>query len=162
MAAFVSVIHIWFLGFSQWNLQISFRLSYGQERNFTAGHACLLIYTWTGKWNLCSSLMTKPKSEMSPEELQAREQEEFNTGPLSVLTQSVKNNTQVLINCRNNKKLLARVKAFDRYNCFSFCFCNEQYGACQSGSKCVVELEVMHTGYEIILKTLHMCKCKQE
>ena len=29
--------------------------------------------------------------------------------------QSVKNNTQVLINCRNNHKLLARVKAFDRH-----------------------------------------------
>lgn len=52
---------------------------------------------------------------MSPEELAKREEEEFNTGPLSVLTQSVKNNTQVLINCRNNKKLLARVKAFDRH-----------------------------------------------
>lgn len=61
------------------------------------------------------SLLTKPKSEMTPEELQKREEEEFNTGPLSVLTQSVKNNTQVLINCRNNKKLLGRVKAFDRY-----------------------------------------------
>ena len=57
----------------------------------------------------------KPKSEMTPEELAQHEQEEFNTGPLSVLTQSVKNNTQVLINCRNNKKLLARVKAFDRF-----------------------------------------------
>lgn len=52
---------------------------------------------------------------MTQEELQQREQEEFNTGPLSVLTQSVKNNTQVLINCRNNKKLLGRVKAFDRH-----------------------------------------------
>ena len=51
---------------------------------------------------------------MTPEELAKREEEEFNTGPLSVLTQSVKNNTQVLINCRNNKKLLGRVKAFDR------------------------------------------------
>jgi len=59
--------------------------------------------------------VTKPKSEMTPEELSQHEQEEFNTGPLSVLTQSVKNNTQVLINCRNNKKLLARVKAFDRH-----------------------------------------------
>ncbi|XP_066143809.1 probable small nuclear ribonucleoprotein Sm D2 [Euwallacea fornicatus] len=59
--------------------------------------------------------LTKPKSEMSSDELQAREEEEFNTGPLSVLTQSVKNNTQVLINCRNNKKLLGRVKAFDRH-----------------------------------------------
>ena len=43
------------------------------------------------------------------------EEEEFHTGPLSVLTQSVKSNTQVLINCRNNKKLLGRVKAFDRH-----------------------------------------------
>lgn len=61
------------------------------------------------------SLVTKPKSEMTAEELAAREEEEFNTGPLSVLTQSVKNNTQVLINCRNNKKLLGRIKAFDRH-----------------------------------------------
>ena len=59
--------------------------------------------------------MTKPRSDMTPEELAAREQEEFNTGPLSVLTSSVKSNTQVLINCRNNKKLLGRVKAFDRH-----------------------------------------------
>ncbi|CAH2063034.1 unnamed protein product [Thlaspi arvense] len=43
------------------------------------------------------------------------EEEEFNTGPLSVLMLSVKNNTQVLINCRNNRKLLGRVRAFDRH-----------------------------------------------
>ncbi|KAJ3136155.1 Small nuclear ribonucleoprotein Sm D2 [Physocladia obscura] len=48
---------------------------------------------------------------MSEEELRALEQEEFTNGPLSVLTQSVKNNTQILISCRNNRKLLARVKA---------------------------------------------------
>lgn len=63
---------------------------------------------------ICRTL-TKPKSEMTAEELQAREEEEFNTGPLSVLTMSVRNNTQILINCRNNKKLLGRVKAFDRH-----------------------------------------------
>ncbi|VDP01017.1 unnamed protein product [Soboliphyme baturini] len=63
---------------------------------------------------LCFRL-PKPKSEMTAEELMAKEQEELNVGPLSVLTQSVKNNTQVLINCRNNRKLLARVKAFDRH-----------------------------------------------
>lgn len=61
------------------------------------------------------ALLAKPKSELTPEELAKLEQEEFDTGPLSVLTQSVKNNTQVLINCRNNKKLLGRVKAFDRH-----------------------------------------------
>ena len=52
---------------------------------------------------------------MSATEQDRREEEEFQTGPLSVLTQSVKNNTQVLINCRNNRKLLGRVKAFDRH-----------------------------------------------
>ena len=67
------------------------------------------------KLAMAAALMNKPKSEMTPEELEKREEEEFNTGPLSVLTQSVKNNTQVLINCRNNKKLLGRVKAFDRH-----------------------------------------------
>ena len=69
-----------------------------------------------------STLAQKPKSEMTPEELAKREEEEFNTGPLSVLTQSVKNNTQVLINCRNNKKLLGRVKAFDRYTKHNYLF----------------------------------------
>ena len=58
---------------------------------------------------------SKPKSDMTPEELAQREQEEFATGPLSILTQSVKDNAQILINCRNNRKLLARVKAFDRH-----------------------------------------------
>ncbi|ETE63153.1 Small nuclear ribonucleoprotein Sm D2, partial [Ophiophagus hannah] len=74
-----------------------------------------LLLSHTLLEQVCRSLLNKPKSEMTPEELQKREEEEFNTGPLSVLTQSVKNNTQVLINCRNNKKLLGRVKAFDRH-----------------------------------------------
>merc|ERR1712203_341278 len=55
------------------------------------------------------------KQEMTPEQREQKEQEEFQTGPLRVLTDSVKNNTQVLINCRNNKNLLGRVKAFDRH-----------------------------------------------
>lgn len=49
------------------------------------------------------------------DELEKREEDLFRTGPLSVLTSSVKSNSQVLINCRNNRKLLARVKAFDRH-----------------------------------------------
>ncbi|DBA89678.1 hypothetical protein WJX82_007505 [Trebouxia sp. C0006] len=51
----------------------------------------------------------------SVDELEKREEEAFKTGPLSVLTTSVKSNSQVLINCRNNRKLLGRVKAFDRH-----------------------------------------------
>lgn len=49
------------------------------------------------------------------DELEKKEEDLFRTGPLSVLTMSVKNNSQVLINCRNNRKLLGRVKAFDRH-----------------------------------------------
>eukprot|EP01070_Trichotokara_eunicae_P002611 Trichotokara_eunicae@DN2764_c0_g1_i2.p1 len=36
-------------------------------------------------------------------------------GPFSLLSECVKDNSQVLVNCRNNRKLLARVKAFDRH-----------------------------------------------
>merc|ERR1719472_599328 len=39
----------------------------------------------------------------------------FTSGPLSLLYSAVKSNTQVLINVRNNHKLLCRVKAFDRH-----------------------------------------------
>ena len=39
----------------------------------------------------------------------------FTSGPLSLLYSAVKSNTQILINVRNNHKLLCRVKAFDRH-----------------------------------------------
>ncbi|KAI9221525.1 small nuclear ribonucleoprotein Sm D2 [Blastocladiella britannica] len=52
---------------------------------------------------------------MSVDELRAAEELSFKTGPLSVLSAAMKNNNQILINCRNNRKLLARVKAFDRH-----------------------------------------------
>ncbi|XP_065920436.1 small nuclear ribonucleoprotein Sm D2-like [Dysidea avara] len=60
-------------------------------------------------------MTSKPRADLTFEELKQKEEEEFRTGPLSVLTQSVKDNTQVLINCRNNRKILARVRAFDRH-----------------------------------------------
>mmetsp|Transcript_8187 Transcript_8187/g.6824 ORF Transcript_8187/g.6824 Transcript_8187/m.6824 type:complete len:109 (+) Transcript_8187:29-355(+) len=41
--------------------------------------------------------------------------DKFETGPLSLLTKACEDNSQVLINCRNNRKILARVKAFDRH-----------------------------------------------
>ena len=57
----------------------------------------------------------EPSRNMSPEEREAKEWEEFNEGPLKLLTESVKNQNKVLISLRNNKKLIGRVKAFDRY-----------------------------------------------
>ena len=43
------------------------------------------------------------------------EQDQLAKGPFSILMRSVRNNTQVLINLRNNHKLLGRVRAFDRH-----------------------------------------------
>jgi len=40
---------------------------------------------------------------------------DLKSGPFSVLWNAVKGNTQVLINVRNNHKLLGRVKAYDRH-----------------------------------------------
>ena len=42
-------------------------------------------------------------------------EEIFHEGPLALLTKAVKSNSQILVNCRNNRKILARVKAFDRH-----------------------------------------------
>ncbi|KAG8785347.1 mRNA splicing protein [Serendipita sp. 397] len=60
------------------------------------------------------------KSELDEAQIRALEEHEISQGPLSVLQQSVRNHTQVLISLRNNRKLLARVKAFDRHSNMSF------------------------------------------
>jgi len=57
-----------------------------------------------------------PKSDLDEAQIRALEEHEISQGPLSVLQQAVRNNTQILISLRNNKKLLARVKAFDRHS----------------------------------------------
>jgi len=62
-----------------------------------------------------SILLDKPKSEMTQEELKSLEDYELSHGPLSMLTRAVRSHSQVLISCRNNRKLLARIKAFDRH-----------------------------------------------
>src|SRR3989338_972623 len=45
----------------------------------------------------------------------AGEEEDWRSGPMALLLESVRKNTPVLIFCRNNHKLLARVNAFDRH-----------------------------------------------
>ncbi|CDO54783.1 similar to Saccharomyces cerevisiae YLR275W SMD2 Core Sm protein Sm D2, part of heteroheptameric complex that is part of the spliceosomal U1, U2, U4, and U5 snRNPs [Geotrichum candidum] len=62
-----------------------------------------------------ADLVGKSRAEMSDLELARLEEYEFTNGPLSVLQSAVQEHTPVLISCRNNKKLLARVKAFDRH-----------------------------------------------
>ncbi|ROW09085.1 hypothetical protein VMCG_02952 [Cytospora schulzeri] len=81
-------------------------------------------------------LLTKPRNELtyvfsitslarragqatnldhSEYEISQLEEHEFSAGPLSILQTAVRSHTQVLISIRNNRKLLARVKAFDRH-----------------------------------------------
>merc|ERR1712000_358203 len=60
-------------------------------------------------------LMGKPRQELTEFEIAQLEEHEFSAGPLSILQTAVRSHTQVLISCRNNRKLLARVKASDRH-----------------------------------------------
>jgi len=41
--------------------------------------------------------------------------EKYSEGPLSLLKESVKTNNQILVYCRNNRKLLGKIRAFDRH-----------------------------------------------
>merc|ERR1712178_33524 len=59
--------------------------------------------------------MSSHNQIVSNDEIETNEGKNFRSGPLSVLTISVKTNSQILICCRNNRKLLANVKAFDRH-----------------------------------------------
>ncbi|CDM28902.1 hypothetical protein DTO013E5_1289 [Penicillium roqueforti] len=60
-------------------------------------------------------LLNKPRSELTEYEVSLVESHELSAGPLSLLLTATRTHTQVLISCRNNRKLLARVKAFDRH-----------------------------------------------
>ncbi|KAK6008329.1 hypothetical protein QM012_000232 [Aureobasidium pullulans] len=62
-----------------------------------------------------TDLLQKPRSELTEYEIARVEEHEFTAGPLSILQTAVRNHNQVVISCRNNRKLLARVKAFDRH-----------------------------------------------
>ncbi|KAL0222659.1 hypothetical protein P9112_002049 [Eukaryota sp. TZLM1-RC] len=50
-----------------------------------------------------------------PIEQERLEQQEFRKGPYSLLLDAVHNHNQVLITLRHNRKLLGRVRAFDRH-----------------------------------------------
>ena len=76
----------------------------------------------------CCRVTTKPSALLGQQVEQQRRSEtmtttepiaasgaDLRTGPFSVLYNAVKGNTQVLVNVRNNHKLLGRVKAYDRH-----------------------------------------------
>lgn len=65
--------------------------------------------------NKNSEYMDRPRSELTELELQKLEEFEFANGPMALLQNAVTNSTPVVISCRNNHKLIGRVKAFDRH-----------------------------------------------
>lgn len=64
---------------------------------------------------LFSELIDRPRSELTELELKTLEEYEFNHGPMSILNNAVKNDTPIIISCRNNHKLIGKVRAFDRH-----------------------------------------------
>ncbi|CAD8060931.1 unnamed protein product [Paramecium primaurelia] len=52
---------------------------------------------------------------MAETQKRTAQEETLEKGPFGLLTITVSHNTQVLIELRNNRKLLGRVKAFDRH-----------------------------------------------
>lgn len=65
---------------------------------------------------MSSSASAAPAQSSAPvEDKAADEHAALGSGPLSILMRSVKNNSQVLINLRNNHKIIGRVRAFDRH-----------------------------------------------
>ena len=52
---------------------------------------------------------------MEAEDKHKPQEETFDAGPFSLLTKAVKSNAQILVLLRNNRKMLARVRAFDRH-----------------------------------------------
>ncbi|KAJ5098578.1 small nuclear ribonucleoprotein Sm D2 [Penicillium argentinense] len=62
-----------------------------------------------------AEILSKPRPEATEHENAVREEYELTMGPMSLLATACSNGSQVLISCRNNRKLLARIRAFDRH-----------------------------------------------
>ncbi|BGP52479.1 hypothetical protein JCM8202_000126 [Rhodotorula sphaerocarpa] len=56
------------------------------------------------------------KSELDEAQVRALEEHQISQGPLSVLQTAVRTGSQVLVALRNNRKLLGKIKAFDRHS----------------------------------------------
>ncbi|KAL3234444.1 Small nuclear ribonucleoprotein Sm D2 [Nakaseomyces bracarensis] len=64
---------------------------------------------------MSEELTNRPKSELSKDELEQLEEFEFKHGPMSLINDAMITRNPVIISLRNNHKLIARVKAYDRH-----------------------------------------------
>ncbi|CAI5757722.1 unnamed protein product [Candida verbasci] len=62
-----------------------------------------------------ADLIDRPRGELTEIERSRLEEFEFLHGPMSLLNNAKKFNTPVMISCRNNHKLIGKVKEFDRH-----------------------------------------------
>lgn len=60
-------------------------------------------------------LVDRPRLELTEAELTKVEEYEFQYGPMALLSQAVTLGLPVVVLCRNNHKLVGRIKAFDRH-----------------------------------------------
>ncbi|SCU85605.1 LANO_0C04764g1_1 [Lachancea nothofagi CBS 11611] len=62
-----------------------------------------------------SELIDRPRADLTQDELQQLEEFEFKHGPMSLINDAMISKIPVIISLRNNHKIIARVKAFDRH-----------------------------------------------
>ncbi|AET38622.1 mRNA splicing protein SMD2 Ecym_3115 [Eremothecium cymbalariae DBVPG len=62
-----------------------------------------------------SDLVNRPRSELTQDELAQLEEFEFKHGPMSLLHDAMTSRSPVIISLRNNHKIIARIKSFDRH-----------------------------------------------
>ncbi|EDK43699.1 small nuclear ribonucleoprotein Sm D2 [Lodderomyces elongisporus NRRL YB-4239] len=62
-----------------------------------------------------SEFIDRPRSELTEKELAKLEEFEFLHGPMSLIHQAQTENLPIVISCRNNHKLVGKVRAFDRH-----------------------------------------------
>ncbi|CAI4629271.1 ASN_HP2_G0036030.mRNA.1.CDS.1 [Saccharomyces cerevisiae] len=64
---------------------------------------------------MSSQIIDRSKHELSRAELEELLEFEFKHGPMSLINDAMVTRTPVIISLRNNHKIIARVKAFDRH-----------------------------------------------
>lgn len=88
---------------------------YSDPKDLSTYNKTLLLTTILAILYYSETLSNRPKSELTRDELKQLEEFEFKHGPMSLITDSMNSKVPVIISLRNNHKIIARVKAFDRH-----------------------------------------------
>lgn len=113
MAYVWPLFHIWIWIFSDYYFLLKkiFCLKINKFILLTIVHLTYILQYWF----YSDQLLDRPKIELTKEELKQLEEFEFKHGPMSLINDAMLSRTPVIISLRNNHKIIARVKAFDRH-----------------------------------------------